>query len=302
MMDQKRDAAMTELRAGFIGLGTMGGPMCGHLMAAGIPTTVWARSKDKAQVQLTAGADWADSPRKLAERCDVVMLCVSNDDAVADVVFGVNGIAAALNGARVLVDHSSIHPMTTRDWAEKLRTECGTGWIDAPMSGGPGGADRGELIVMAGGCAVDFETVEPLILTYAKQIALMGPSGAGQATKACNQLIIGAEICAIAEALIFARNFGMDAHALADALKGGWADSPVLQDHGRRMANADYSDPADASMMLKDMEIAQDMGQKTNSTMPITDLVTALFQKAIDEGHLDGGQIAPMRLYSSKPL
>jgi 3-hydroxyisobutyrate dehydrogenase-like beta-hydroxyacid dehydrogenase len=115
MMDQKRDAAMTELRAGFIGLGTMGGSMCGHLIAAGIPTTVWARSKDKAQVQLTAGADWADSPRKLAERCDVVMLCVSNDDAVADVVFGVNGIAAALDGARVLVDHSSIHPMTTRD-------------------------------------------------------------------------------------------------------------------------------------------------------------------------------------------
>lgn len=293
---------MTELKVGFIGLGTMGGAICGHLIAAGMPTTVWARSKDKAQTLLTAGAEWAGSPRLLAECCDVVVLCVSNDAAVGEIVFGENGIAAATDGARVLVDHSSIHPMTTRDWAAKLQSGCGTGWIDAPVSGGPGGAERGELIVMAGGSVADFETAKPYMSAYAKQITLMGPSGAGQATKACNQLIIGAEICAIAEALNFAKNFGMDAHALADALKGGWADSPVLQDHGRRMANADYSDPADASMMLKDMGIAQDMGSKTGSAMPITDLVTALFQKAIDEGHMDGGQIAPMRLYSSKPL
>tara|TARA_R110002072_G_scaffold27401_32_gene89127 strand:- start:273 stop:1154 length:882 start_codon:yes stop_codon:yes gene_type:complete len=293
---------MTELRTGFIGLGTMGGSMCGHLVAAGIPTVVWARSRDKAQALLNAGATWADSPRAVAEQCDVVMLCLSNDDAVEEVVFGKDGIGAARERAKVLVDHSSIHPMTTRNWAQKLRDQCGAGWVDAPVSGGPGGAARGDLIVMAGGDAADFDTVSPLISNYAKQITLMGPPGAGQATKACNQLIIGAEICAIAEALNFARNFGMDAHALADALKGGWADSPVLQDHGRRMANADYSDPADASMMLKDMEIASNMGERTSSEMPVTDLVTALFRRAIDEGHLDGGQIAPMRLYTSEPL
>lgn len=293
---------MTEMKTGFIGLGTMGGAMCRHLIAKGVSTTVWARSQDKAQTLLDAGADWADSPRDLSEKCDVVVLCVSNDEAVGEIVFGDNGIAAAANGAQVLVDHSSIHPMTTREWAHTLRSHCGTGWVDAPVSGGPGGAERGELIVMAGGTVEDFDTVNPLMSAYAKQITLMGPSGAGQATKACNQLIIGAEICAIAEALNFASNFGMDAHALADALKGGWADSPVLQDHGRRMANADYSDPADASMMLKDMSIAQDMGVKTDSAMPVTGLVTTLFQRAIDEGHMDGGQIAPMRLYSSDPL
>lgn len=293
---------MTDLKVGFIGLGTMGAAMCRHLMTAGVQTSIWARSKDRVDALMTAGASWANSPRALSESSDIVMLCVSNDDAVGEVVFGDNGIATATDSATVLVDHSSIHPMTTRDWAQKLRASCGTGWIDAPVSGGPGGAQRGELIVMAGGTAGDFEMVKPLIATYAKQITLMGPSGAGQATKACNQLIIGAEICAIAEALSFAKNFGMDAHALADALKGGWADSPVLQDHGRRMANADYSDPADASMMLKDMSIAQDMGSKTGSTMPVTDLVTALFKEAIDQGHMDGGQIAPMRLYSTKPL
>jgi len=293
---------MTDLRVGFIGLGTMGGAMCGHLIAGGVPTAVWARERQKAEAHIRSGADWTDSPCALAESCDVVMLCVSNDDAVGEVVFGADGIASAGSGARILVDHSSIHPMTTRDWARRLHAQRGTGWIDAPVSGGPGGAERGELIVMAGGDSQDFDAVKPLMSHYAKQITLMGPAGAGQATKACNQLIIGAEICAIAEALNFAKNFGMDAHALADALKGGWADSPVLQDHGRRMANADYSDPADASMMMKDMSIAQDMGALTNSNMPVTDLVTSLFQRAIDEGHLDGGQIAPMRLYSSDPL
>ena len=293
---------MTDLRVGFIGLGTMGGSMCGHLIARGVPTAVWARDRKKAEALIRSGADWAESPRALAETCDVVMLCVSNDDAVGQVVFGPNGIASAVSGARILVDHSSIHPMTTRDWARKLGAECGTSWIDAPVSGGPGGAERGELIVMAGGDDEDFKAVKPLMSHYAKQITLMGPAGAGQATKACNQLIIGAEICAIAEALNFAKNFGMDAQALADALKGGWADSPVLQDHGRRMANADYSDPADASMMMKDMSIARDMGARTNSDMPVTDLVTSLFRRAIDEGHLDGGPIASMRLYSSDPL
>ena len=293
---------MTELKVGFIGLGTMGGAMCGHLIDGGVPTSVWARKQEKAQVLLASGAEWAASPKALAEICDVVLLCVSDDDAVNEVVFGEDGIAAAEPGARILVDHSSIHPMRTREWASKLQSECGTSWIDAPVSGGPGGAERGDLIVMAGGDGETFEIAKPLMSHYATQITLMGPAGSGQATKACNQLIIGAEICAIAEALNFASNFGMDAHALADALKGGWADSPVLQDHGRRMVNADYSDPADASMMMKDMSIAQDMGNRTNSNMPMTDLVTSLFQRAIEQGHMDGGQIAPMRLYSSEPL
>ena len=136
---------------GFFGLGTMGGAMCGHLIAAGVPTTVWGRSKSRAEALLTAGAEWADSPRDLAEKCDAIMLCVSNDEAVGEIVFGEDGIATAEDPTGVLVDHSSIHPMTTRNWAERLRSQCGTGWVDAPVSGGPGGAARGELIVVAGG-------------------------------------------------------------------------------------------------------------------------------------------------------
>jgi 3-hydroxyisobutyrate dehydrogenase len=293
---------MAEKNIGFIGLGTMGGAMCGHLQAAGLPVTVWARSPDKAGAALAAGAAWADSPAQLAERTDVLILCVSNDDAVEEIVFAAGGIADADGRTKVLVDHSSIDPVTTREWSQKLKVANAMGWIDAPVSGGPGGAARGELIVMAGGDPNEFGQVRPLISNYAKQITLMGPSGSGQATKSCNQLIIGAEICAIAEALNLAKNFGMNAQALADALKGGWADSPVLQDHGRRMATADYSDPADASMMMKDMNIASDLGRRTDSPMPVTDLVTSLYERAIDEGNMDGGQIAPIRLYSKEPL
>jgi len=293
---------MAEKKIGFIGLGIMGGAMCGHLQDAGLPVSVWARSREKAGATLSAGADWAVSPAQLAEMTDVLILCVSNDDAVEEIVFGRGGVAEAVGQNKVLVDHSSIHPVTTREWSGKLKDANGMGWIDAPVSGGPGGAARGELIVMAGGDSDEFEQVRSLISHYAKQITLMGPSGSGQATKSCNQLIIGAEICAIAEALNLAKNFGMNAQALADALKGGWADSPVLQDHGRRMATADYSDPADASMMMKDMNIASDLGLRTDSPMPVTDLVTSLYERAIDEGNMDGGQIAPIRLYSKEPL
>lgn len=293
---------MDDQKIGFIGLGTMGGAMCDHVLATGQRVSVWARSKDKAAYLLDGGAGWAETPAALADICDVVVLCVSNDDAVEEIVFGPDGIGAAAGQGKILVDHSSIHPVTTREWSAQLKSAAGIGWIDAPVSGGPAGAARGELIVMAGGDPDDFERVRPVISHYAKQITLMGPSGSGQATKACNQLIIGAEICAIAEALNLARNFGMNAQGLADALKGGWADSPILQDHGRRMATADYSDPADASMMMKDMNIASDLGHRTGSPMPVTDLVTALYRRAIDEGNMDGGQIAPIRLYTNEPL
>lgn len=302
VIDRNTVGHMEERKVGFIGLGTMGGAMCRHLISAGVPVTVWARAKDKATAMLEAGAGWADSPAGLAATVDVIVLCVTNDDAVERIVFGPDGIAETTGEEKILVDHSSIHPVATREWSERLKAAAGTGWIDAPVSGGPGGAERGELIVMAGGDADDFATVEPLISHYAKQITLMGPSGSGQATKACNQLIIGAEICAIAEALNLARNFGMNARRLADALKGGWADSPILQDHGKRMAAADYSDPADASMMMKDMNIASDLGRRTSSPMPVTDLVTALYSRVIEEGNMDGGQIAPIRLYTKEPL
>ncbi len=293
---------MSKPRIGYIGLGTMGGAMCEHLLTAGYDVAVWGRSRERSAGALEAGARWAETPAVLASASDIVALCVSNDAAVGEVVFGANGIAEADGDGKLLIDHSSIHPATTQAWAADLRDRNGMTWLDAPVSGGPGSAARGELIVMAGGTTSDFNRASSVIGAYAKQITHMGPVGSGQATKVCNQLIIGAEICAIAEALNFARKFGMNAAALPDALKGGWADSTVLQDHGRRMAAADYSDPADASMMMKDMNIASDMGRRTGTPMPVTEVATALYRLAIEQGHMDGGQITPMRLYASHPL
>lgn len=293
---------MSHPAIGFIGLGTMGSAICRHVIEAGFPVTVWGRTQDRTTRHLEAGANWAQSPAELAKSSDIVVLCVSNDAAVEDVVFGDSGIGAGGASGKILIDHSTIHPESTRDWAGRLAADTGMNWIDAPVSGGPGGAERGELIAMAGGVSEDFETARPVMDCYAKKVTLMGPVGAGQATKVCNQLIIGAEICAIAEALNFASRFGMNASGLADALQGGWADSPVLQDHGRRMAVADYSDPANASMMMKDIDIACDMGKRTDSPMPVSEVVQKLYRQAIDQGNMDGGQIAPMKLYSEKPL
>lgn len=293
---------MSHPAIGFIGLGTMGSAICRHVIEAGFPVTVWGRTQDRTTRHLEAGANWAQSPAELAKSSDIVVLCVSNDAAVEDVVFGDSGIGAGGASGKILIDHSTIHPESTRDWAGRLAADTGMNWIDAPVSGGPGGAERGELIVMAGGVSEDFETARPVMDCYAKKVTLMGPVGAGQATKVCNQLIIGAEICAIAEALNFASRFGMNASGLADALQGGWADSPVLQDHGRRMAVADYSDPANASMMMKDIDIACDMGKRTDSPMPVSEVVQKLYRQAIDQGNMDGGQIAPMKLYSENPL
>ena len=163
-------------------------------------------------------------------------------------------------------------------------------WIDAPVSDGPGGAARGELAIMAGGEIGDFETIRPALETYSRQATLMGPVGAGQSTKVCNQLIIGAEICAIAEALNFAARFGMNAADLADALQGGWADSRSCRSwppDGRR------PDPADASMMMKDMDIACDMVGRRRAQCRCRNCSIA-YRRAIS-----GGGIAPMRQFEN---
>jgi 3-hydroxyisobutyrate dehydrogenase len=192
--------------------------------------------------------------------------------------------------------------MRTREFAERLREESGMGWVDAPVSGGARGAKSGTLVIMAGGEAADVARAEPFMRAYANNISHMGPVGSGQATKACNQMIIGAEVAAIAEALKFAADFGVDAKRLPDCLKGGWADSPILQNHARRMAAGDYANAGDAHLMLKDMSIACDMGRATGTPMPVANLVASLYTLLIAQGHADTGQIGLMRLYAEGSL
>ena len=289
-------------RIGFIGLGAMGMPMTQRLLAAGHDVTVWGRTRDKLEPALGAGAKTADSAAALVASSDIVFTCVTDTQAVEDVVFGVDGIAQTASQDKLLVDHSTIHPSRTREWSDRLRAETGMGWVDAPVSGGAVGARAGELIVMAGGEAADIARASPVIEAYAQRISHMGPSGAGQATKACNQMIIGAEVAVIAEVLAFARDFGVDAGRLPDCLAGGWADSAVMQDHARRMAAADYTSAGDAYIMVKDLNIGCDLGRETGSPLPLANLALSLYQLLVAQGHTDKGQIGLMWLYAQEPL
>ncbi|MCB1747820.1 MAG: NAD(P)-dependent oxidoreductase [Gammaproteobacteria bacterium] len=293
---------MDGQRVGFIGLGAMGSVMARRLAEAGHLLTVWARRPEVAAPLAARGATVAGTPAALAAAVDTVILCVTDTDAVASVVFGADGVAAGARAGTLLVDHSTIHPVATRDFATRLATDHAMGWVDAPVSGGVPGAEAGRLVVMAGGEQADLARVEPLLAAYAARITLMGAAGCGQASKVVNQMLIGAAVAAVAEGLNFAANFGVDAASLPDALAGGWADSAVLQNHARRMAAAAYAGDVDARIMAKDMDIALDMGRQTGSPMPVAALVQQMYRELIANGDADKGQIGLMWRYARRAL
>jgi len=291
---------LTE-KLGYIGLGVMGGPMTLNLLGAGFEVNIWGRTPAKLSAAIEAGAHALASPKEIAEQSGPVFLCLSDTSAVEDVVFGEGGLAEGMNEGSLLIDHSSINPDQTRAFAARLRDTCGAAWIDAPVSGGPGGAQSGTLVIMAGGEASDIERLRTVTGATSQRVTHMGPVGCGQATKLVNQMIIGAEIAVIAEALGFAKTYGVDCALVPDALAGGWADSTVLQEHARRMIAAEYNEGAPGNM-LKDMDTASDMGAATSSPMPVTDLVTGLYRKLSAQGDASKGQIGPMWLYAQAAL
>jgi 3-hydroxyisobutyrate dehydrogenase len=226
----------TPPRIGFIGTGLIGTPMVQRLLECGLPVTVWNRTPDKAAPLVHDGATLAASPRALAESCDIVCLCLTNTDAVHDVVFGELGIHTVMRAGQLLIDHSSIAPDRTRKMAEQLARVCGARWIDAPVSGGLPLARAGRLIVFAGGEADDIARAAPVFDALSQRVTHMGGHGAGQLAKSCNQMIVACNLVTIAEMLAFANRSGIDATRLPGALAGGFADSLPMQIFGPRMA------------------------------------------------------------------
>lgn len=292
---------MATEKLGYIGLGTMGMPMALNLLKAGCDLTVWGRTPEKLQPALDEGATLADSPKVIAEACDIVFLCVYDTAAVEDVVFGANGIIEGGGAGKLLVDHSSIHPESTREFAARLKDETGMDWVDCPVSGGKFGAQKGTLVMMAGGEDSHVERLRPVVTATSQRITHMGPLGSGQATKLVNQAIIGAEIAVMAEMFGFANRYGVKVKEIPDALAGGWADSTVLQDHGRRMIGGDYWESAPGNMS-KDMNTVCDMGKISGSPMPISALTTELYRYLAAQGDANKGQIGLMYLYVQDPM
>lgn len=257
------------MKLGFCGLGLMGAPMVRRLLAAGHEVKVWNRSAAKAAPLAALGAQVVDTARDAATGVDGVLMCLFDAKAVEAVVFGPDGIAQA-NGLPWLADHSSIDPEATRRLADRLAQASGTDWIDAPVSGGIPGVEAGTLAIMTGGQPTHMAQAATAMGAYAGNVTHMGPSGAGQATKLCNQTIVATTVVAIAEALGFAARHGIDMHKLAPALAGGWADSKPLQVFAPRMIDVQPTIIGALSTMLKDIDTVMSNAQLSGTPMPVT--------------------------------
>ena len=208
-------------------------------------------------------------------------MCLTDAEAVEDVVFGAAGLATVPGAGKLVVDFSSIHPDSTRAIAARLRTANGMDWIDAPVSGGSKGAEEGTLAVMAGGDTAAIERVRPYILAMARRLTHMGPTGAGQMTKLCNQVIVGCAMAVLAEATRLATNAGIDAGRLPEALAGGFADSIPLQLFVPRMVQGIHSPPlGHVATILKDLDAVVDVAQQTSTPVPMAALASQLFRMA----------------------
>jgi 3-hydroxyisobutyrate dehydrogenase len=263
------------MKLGFIGTGLMGAPMSARLLAAGHEVTVWNRTAAKTQPLVAKGARAGESPASVARACEIVMMCVTDQRAVEEVLFAANGLAEA-GGARLVIDFSSIAPASAREFATRLNKK-NIHFIDAPVSGGVSGAEKGTLVIMAGGREEDIERARPVVMHLAQRFTRMGDCGAGQATKLCNQVIVGSLVCVLAEAVRVAEAAGVDAKKLPEALKGGFADSLPLQIFGARMAARQFEPQlAAASIMLKDLTNA---AKAADVWMPMTKTAMELYRR-----------------------
>ena len=256
------------MKLAFCGLGLMGEPMALRLLAAGHTVHVWNRTPAKAQALIKLGAQWCDTPAQAASDVDGVFICLLNTAAVEQVVFGPEGIVYARH-LRWLVDHASVPPEQTRAWSQRLRLACQADWLDAPVSGGVMGVQTGTLAVMVGGPASPLGSASQAMSAYASNITHMGDSGAGQATKLCNQTIVASTVAAIAEAVGLAHRNGIDLNQLAKALQGGWADSKPLQVFVPRMVTPSQASIGALSTMLKDVDTVMQVAQSSGAPMPV---------------------------------
>lgn len=282
----------------FAGIGLMGLPMCRRLLAAGYPLTVWNRNPEKCAPLVEAGARQVATPAELCEHADLVMLCLANTEVVREVVFGPAGVASGARQGQLLVDFSSLEPTATREMAAQLASQCAMDWLDAPVSGGVAGAEAGSLAIMVGGQASDLQRVQPILLCLGQRVTHMGAVGAGQVTKACNQMIVACNALVIAEVVALAERSGVDASLLAEALSGGFADSKPLQILAPQMAESRF-EPVKwhVRTLLKDLDGAVKLSREQGSATPLSGLAAQLMRLHGAQGFLEKDPATLIQLY-----
>lgn len=265
----------------FLGIGSMGLIMAGRLCEAGHALQVWNRTAEKASPLAGLGATLHKQASAAVAGADIVIGMLENGAVVEDVLFG-QGVAAAMKPGALFIDMASIKPREARDHAARLGA-LGVAHLDAPVSGGTGGAEQGTLVIMVGGKPVEFERARPVFQVFGRATHV-GSHGAGQLTKLANQMIVGITIGAVAEALLFATKGGADMAKVKEAITGGFADSRILQVHGQRMVDRDFITHARLAIQLKDMRNALATAEEIGFEAPITALFEQLYAEGAEHG------------------
>ena len=268
---------------GFIGLGAMGLPMAKNLLKAGHALAVHARRAEAMRPLVHMGAVACASPREVAQKSDVIFTMVTDTQAVEDVVLGKQGIVLGARPGAVVIDHSTISPAGTRRIAAKLK-ERGMAFLDAPVSGGVGGAETGTLSIMVGGDALVFEKCRPLLACLGRTLVHIGASGAGQVAKACNQLALIINQMGVAEAVLLAEKNGVDPLKVKDALMGGFAASRMLDVQAPKMAARDFSGKIESRLHYKDILIVLELARELGITLPASALAADMLTRLQEAG------------------
>ena len=262
-------------KIGFIGLGIMGTPMAGHLLAGG-HTLYLYDVRPPARSLLDQGGMVCLSGTDVARKADIVIIMVPDTPDVADVLFAENGVAAGLSPGKTVVDMSSISPIETKEFAQKIEA-LGCAYLDAPVSGGEVGAKAASLTIMVGGKQEVFDRVKPLFDLMGKNVTLVGGSGDGQTCKVANQIIVALTIEAVGEALLFAAKAGADPAKVRQALMGGFASSRILEVHGERMIKRTFDPGFRISLHQKDLNLALSSARALGVSLPNTATCQELF-------------------------
>jgi 3-hydroxyisobutyrate dehydrogenase-like beta-hydroxyacid dehydrogenase len=278
-------------RIGFVGLGIMGRGMAGNLIRSGTELTVYNRTAERAAPLAAAGATVEKTPRAVAERSDIVFICVSDTPDVEEIIFGADGLDAGLAEGSLVVDTSTVSPAATRDWARRLKGR-NIGFIDAPISGGSEGAATGALSIMVGGSTDDFGRALPYLRQMGTKITHVGAVGDGQVTKLVNQILVVSNMLGVAEALTFAQANGLDLRKVLDAVESGAGASWMLSHRAEQVIADDWRPGFRVDLQQKDLRLVLQTAAQLHVPLVGTSLISQLYEPLIRDGRAGDGNHA----------
>ena len=271
------------MKIGFIGLGIMGAPMAGHLLAGGHTVISAVHNTQPSKNLVDAGLKVVDNFSKVAEETEIIIIMVPDTPQVEEVIFSETGVSAGLSAGKLVIDMSSISPIDTKIFAQKIN-EKGCGYLDAPVSGGEVGAKAASLTIMVGGSEEDFNLAMPVFELMGSNITLVGQTGVGQTTKVANQIVVALTIEAVGEALVFASKAGADPSKVRQALMGGLAQSRILEVHGERMIKRTFDPGFRIELHQKDLNLALQGAKSLGVSLPNTSSTQELFNACTAHG------------------